>query len=547
VEGLCPACLLSVVLEKEDDCAAVSAEPADLVPGTMLGRYRIERVLGKGGMATVYEACETQPARRIALKVLPREFLHDETFARRFTREAQLAADVEHRNIVPIYASGIDAGIPWMSMRLLQGGTLADVVAQNPDGLGGARPVRMLRGVAEALHYAHSRGVIHRDIKPSNILLDREGGAYISDFGLAQLREGAEKLTYSRMVLGTPHYMSPEQGRGLPVDHRSDIYSLAVVAYELMTGRTPFRGSPVGLVQQHQTDPVPMPDRDVMSEAQFAVLEKALAKDPAQRWQTAVEFVTELESATIGPPTPDRKRPARVVVRWAAVTTGLSVALFLLWSAVSMPQQDQTATPTIDLKEPPSEPERPAPAPAPPPVALVDDPQVPAPGPADVVSRPRKKTTVRPSSEPVAATGARGNSSPPAVEVGPSPPTPPSESDPPQIDVQPPPAVIPSPPVVQPQPKEPPTDVIKEPKRIRTVEPVYPPNAKAAKIEGSVLVQAVILPDGRVTEVRVLNSPNPALNNAAVRAVQQSTYRPGLRNGTPDTFTIEVTVIFRLE
>jgi TonB family protein len=552
VEGLCAACLLSGILENDDDFAAASAGPVDLAPGTMVGRFRIERVLGKGGMATVYEARETQPTRLIALKVLPREFLHDETFARRFTREAQLAADVEHKNIVPIYASGIDAGIPWMSMRLLQGGTLADVVTQNPDGLGAARTVKILRGIAEALHHAHSRGVIHRDIKPSNILLDREGGAYISDFGLAQLREGAEKLTHSLMVLGTPDYMSPEQSRGLPVDHRSDIYSLGVVAYELLTGSTPFRGSPVGLVHQHQTDPVPMPARNVVTEAEFAVLEKALAKDPAQRWQTAVEFVTELEAAMTGPSTPDGKRAAWVVVRWTSVTAGLAVALFLLWSAVNMPRQDQTATPTTGATVPASAPAQPTISSAPPPVAPSGGTEVSASRRDRVVSRPLNKETRSPARTPSesVATGADGasTSSDVPAAVDPAPPTPPKDSDAPQIGGQPPPEEVrTSSPVIQTPPDPPAADVITEPVRIRTVEPTYPPNAKAAKIEGTVLVQAVILPDGRVTEVRVLNSPNPALNNAAVRAVQQSTYSPGLRNGKPDTFTIEVTVIFRLE
>jgi serine/threonine-protein kinase len=354
------------------------------------------------------------------------------------------------------------------------------------------------------------------------------------------------------MVLGTPDYMSPEQSRGLPVDHRSDIYSLGVVAYELLTGSTPFRGSPVGLVHQHQTEPVPMPARNVVSEAEFAVLEKALAKEPAQRWQTAVEFVTELEAAMTGPSTPDGKRAAWVVVRWASVTAGLAVALFLLWSAVNMPQQDQTAPPTTGATVPASAPAQPTISSAPPPVAPSGGTEASASRPDRVVSRPLNKETRSPARTPSesVATGADGasTSSDVPAAVDPAPPTPPKDSDAPQIGGQPPPEeVTTSSPVIQTPPDPPAADVITEPVRIRTVEPTYPPNAKAAKIEGTVLVQAVILPDGRVTEVRVLNSPNPALNSAAVRAVQQSTYSPGLRNGKPDTFTIEVTVIFRLE
>ena len=228
----------------------------------MLGPFRIERLLGKGGMATVYEAYEGGVLERVvALKVLPPEFLHDGTFASRFTQEARFAAALEHSNIVPIYASGINDGIPWMSMRLITGGTVADLLAQNSSGVGGEQLWKILHGVAEALDYAHARGVIHRDIKPSNILLDKDGRAYISDFGLALLMEGGERFTQTRTALGTPRYMAPEQAIGLAVDARCDIYSLGVVGYEMLTGTTPFRGSALGILKQHLEDPVPVPAR----------------------------------------------------------------------------------------------------------------------------------------------------------------------------------------------------------------------------------------------------------------------------------------------
>ncbi|MGH9148474.1 MAG: protein kinase domain-containing protein, partial [Vicinamibacterales bacterium] len=189
--GLCPACLLTKALE--DDNLDAPQDSVGLLPGARLGPFRIDGLLGKGGMASVYDAYEEPLDRVVALKVLPPAFVHDETFAKRFKQEARIVARLEHAHIVPIYASGIDAGIPWISMRLLRGGSLASVLAG--DRLDIDQITKILRGVAEALDYAHARGVIHRDVKPSNILLDQARHVCVSDFGLAQLMEGHEGLT----------------------------------------------------------------------------------------------------------------------------------------------------------------------------------------------------------------------------------------------------------------------------------------------------------------------------------------------------------------
>lgn len=515
---------------------------SDLAPGTTLGPFRIERVRGKGGMATVYEAYERGVLERlVALKVLPPEFLHDETFASRFAQEARFAAALAHANIVPIHATGIDEGIPWMSMRLLNGGTVADLLTQNPKGLGVERTTKILRGVAEALDYAHGRGVIHRDIKPSNILLDEDGRAYISDFGIARLMEGADRITRTRTTVGTPDYMAPEQWLGVPLDARCDIYSLGVVAYEMLTGAPPFRGSGVAVLKQHACDPIPMPARTLVSDAQFDVLNKALAKKPGDRWQSAGQFVAELSSAGHETSTGEKRRLHSVVVRWAWVTTGLCAALFVLWSRTyinptppPVQQPAQTSGSAAEVVQPvPSIPR-----------------DTNAERPSQLPPVPRTTPPVRTS-----PTSQAGSSSLPQAK--PLPPPAPDEIDPQPTTGQdatakepdtprPTAEVVVSPPVLPKQPAEPASDVIVEPKKIGTITPDYPRNALVTKIEGDVRLQAVILPDGRVTGVRVLNSPNAALNNAAVRAVQQSTYEPGLRNGKPDTFTIEVTVRFRL-
>ena len=302
--GLCPACLLEQVLAHDDgedlDAPPEGLGPSDvegpLAPGAAFGRFKIVGVLGRGGMATVYEAREAPPLERtVALKVLPPEFLHHESFRARFEHEVKLVAGLEHPGVVPIYASGIDKELPWMSMRLLRDGSLAAMLGR---GIGIERTTRVLRGVAEALDYAHARGVLHRDIKPHNILLDATGRGCLTDFGLARLLERPEAWTATGTVAGTPHYMSPEQALGTPIDRASDLYSLGIVAYEMLTGVTPFRGdSPVAVGKKHVDDPLPVPARELVPGPVFGVLQKALAKRPADRWPSAVAFVDALEAA----------------------------------------------------------------------------------------------------------------------------------------------------------------------------------------------------------------------------------------------------------
>ena len=280
-------------------------------------------------MATVYEAREAPPLERtVALKVLPPEFLHHESFRARFEHEAKLVAGLEHPGVVPIYASGIDEGLPWMSMRLMRDGSLAALLGR---GLGIERTTRVLRGVAEALDYAHARGVLHRDIKPHNILLDATGRGCLSDFGLARLLERPEAWTATGTVAGTPHYMSPEQGLGQPIDRASDLYSLGVVAYEMLTGVTPFRGdSPVAIGKKHVDEALPVPARELVPGAVFGVLQKGLAKRSADRWPSAVAFVDALEKAgAVSPSTVHRRQTAAAVsllVIAATAVAGLWVA-----------------------------------------------------------------------------------------------------------------------------------------------------------------------------------------------------------------------------
>jgi tRNA A-37 threonylcarbamoyl transferase component Bud32 len=273
-----------------------------LVPGSSAGPYRIVEPLGRGGMASVYKAYESKLDRYVALKVLPREFLHDPNFAQRFRQEARVIARLEHPNIIPIYAYDIDEqdGIPWMAMRLLKAGSLADLLKR--ERLARGRGVAILRGTADALDYAHGQGIVHRDVKPQNVLLDESGRVYLADFGIAKILESSGGLTASGMITGTPQYMAPEQATGLKIGPAADVYALGIVAYEMLTGRVPFSAdTPVAVLMKHVQEPLPLPPLDVVPEPMLRALLKATAKKPEDRWPTAGAFVAGLSAGLDAP------------------------------------------------------------------------------------------------------------------------------------------------------------------------------------------------------------------------------------------------------
>ena len=277
-----------------------------LAPGSNAGPYRIVEPLGRGGMASVYRAYEAKLDRYVALKVLPREFLHDPSFAQRFREEARLVAKLEHPNIIPIYAYDIDEaqGIPWMAMRLVPAGSLSDLIKRERLPL--ARAVALLRGVAEGLDYAHRKGVVHRDIKPQNVLLDDASRVYLADFGIGKMLEGSSAgLTGTGNILGTPHYMAPEQAVTSKVGPSADIYALGIVAYQLFTGRVPFAAdTPLAVMMKHVQEPLPLPGPDVVPEPMLRALLKATSKRPEDRWPTAVAFVEALAEGLGGTTVP---------------------------------------------------------------------------------------------------------------------------------------------------------------------------------------------------------------------------------------------------
>ena len=265
--------------------------------GSTLGPYQILEQIGLGGMATVYKAYQPGMNRLVALKVLPEHYARDPRFVKRFEREAQVVAKLEHRNIIPIYDYGSHDDITYLAMRYLQAGTVKDILAHGALPL--ADVAKLLSDISSALDYAHSQGIIHRDVKPSNVLVDKQGNAYLTDFGIAKVLEGAADFTGSS-VLGTPTYMAPEQTLGKPATAQSDIYSLGVMLYEMVVGKPPFEAdTPMAIALMHVHEPLPLPRKikDDIPEAVELIILKALAKDPKDRFQTANDLARVFASA----------------------------------------------------------------------------------------------------------------------------------------------------------------------------------------------------------------------------------------------------------
>ena len=261
--------------------------------GTRLGHYRILSLLGRGGMADVYRAEDERLGREVALKAVPPEFARDPERIERFEREVRAAARLSHPNIVTVFEFGHGEGQHFYTMDLMAGGDLKARIRTHPEGMAPEEARRIASAVAQALDYAHRRGFVHRDVKPENILFDEDGRPQLTDFGIARAMESGTRMTATGMSIGSPHYMSPEQAQGLEVDGRSDLYSLGVVLYEMLTGRLPFEvGNTLAVAYAHVNNPVPELPPTVA--AWQPLLDRLLAKSPEDRYASAGELAAVL-------------------------------------------------------------------------------------------------------------------------------------------------------------------------------------------------------------------------------------------------------------
>jgi beta-lactam-binding protein with PASTA domain/predicted Ser/Thr protein kinase len=314
-------------------------------------RYRVLRRIGSGGMADVWLAEDTHLQRQVALKVLHSRYLQDQDFVARFQREAEAAAGLQHPNIVAVFDRGQDDGVNYIAMRYIQGPTLKELIER---GLTPEQAVGLVRQVLEGARFAHRNGIVHRDLKPQNVIVDEEGKAVVTDFGIA--RAGVSEITQTGSVMGTPQYLSPEQAQGFEVTGVSDLYSIGVILYEALTGRVPFEGESAVAVAMKQVAETPQRPSSInpqVSPALDAVVMRALEKEPGSRFQSADAFIAALDQALrepgvgggtaafaaappiVGapeevPPEEDRQRNNRLwALLIAAIVIGLLVGLLL--------------------------------------------------------------------------------------------------------------------------------------------------------------------------------------------------------------------------
>jgi len=316
-----------------------------LTKDTMVSHYRIVEKIGAGGMGEVFLAQDTTLNRRIALKFMPAHIASDKDLRVRFTREAQAAAQLDHPNIVSVYEVGEYRGLPYIAMAHIEGESLRDIIKNGT--LSTSESVNLALQICEGLKTAHEAGIVHRDVKPANVIIDRSGRVRILDFGLATIA-GEDKLTKTGTTLGTVGYMAPEQILGKRVGRQADLFSVGVILYEMLTGRRPFDGHNDAAVLRAITDSTPEPiarfKSGVTGELQ-QVVNKALAKDPATRYQHADDMVTDLKRLGLETAKPRKKR--RIALAVAAAGLVLSVAGYFLSDYLMKSQPQTEVTPPV--------------------------------------------------------------------------------------------------------------------------------------------------------------------------------------------------------
>jgi serine/threonine protein kinase len=480
----------------------------------IIGKYKLIRVIGEGGMGRVYEALDPIIGRRVAIKTISINVMSNPEAHARFFREAQAAGQLSHPNLITIHDVAESEGTPYIVMEYLEGLDLNHKIRQ--ERLSYDTKMQIMIDVCQGLAFAHGHGIIHRDIKPANVFVTTQGRVKILDFGLA--RGALSDITQTGKIMGTPNYMAPEQIRGDDVDHRADIFATGVVFYELLSGRKAFEGDSVAttIYKVLQTNPTPLHQIDEQLPSTLsAIIERALAKDRVERFQSSSELLeailqadgrttaverSRLHTAPLRPPTatttaPAKSRGALVAGLIMATVAFAGVIGFAVWSRSSRDRQppapiaQEASTPRAAPSAPPPEPPAPAPAPAPPPpppatavlpatsgaTATKGTPKPPPP-----VERPARReapTAVVPPPAPPATTSV----APATTSIAPTPP--------PAADVPLPPEPRPAPPAEPPRAVTPPVAPPAPPPA-----PVAPPAAPPARVEEATVpaVQAVL-------------------------------------------------------
>ncbi len=318
---------------------AQQAPPTLLKPGDVLGGCVVESFIARGGMGELYRARKANLECAVALKVLLPELLSQESVLSRFLREAKLAANLSHPSIVRVYDIGQERGLYYIVMEFVEGRDLRDLVMKD-----GALPFRtafrIARQIADALEYAHRRGIVHRDVKPANILVSADGSAKLTDLGLARAARQDSEVTVAGEILGTPLFMSPEQCRGEPIDGRSDLYSLGATLYMMLSGSPPFRGDSTPIIIQKVLNERPQPLKSLVPEIPekaAAIVQRLMAKHPGARYQSGRELVADINELLIGKLSFTREsKPAAAVAAPSSEASGFSWPLVFLLFAIAL-------------------------------------------------------------------------------------------------------------------------------------------------------------------------------------------------------------------